>query len=163
MASTLTAATLTVKHTESITLNGQEQGGTNTFTVASIAQVSKRQITCPSGTHTGICKFGATTGGATNELFDVGDVKYIRFTNKDDTNHISLIFKNEDNDEFQVKLDKGQTFVFNGDLAGGLEDTIEANAGTVTPGTYGTNGDLANVTATADTAACDLEIFVAST
>ena len=162
MTSTLTAATLTVKHTESISLNGKDQGASNTLTIASVTEVYKRIVNCPAS-EIEVIAIGDAAANVGPGIFVEGDVKYIRFTNKDDTNHISLIFKNEDNDEFQVKLDKGQTFVFNGDLAGGLEDTIEANAGTVTPGTYGTNGDLANVTATADTAACDLEIFVAST
>ena len=35
MASTITAATLTVKITETINLNGQNQGGTNTLTIGS--------------------------------------------------------------------------------------------------------------------------------
>ncbi len=36
MATTLTAATLTVTVTESISLNGKDQGATNSFTVAII-------------------------------------------------------------------------------------------------------------------------------
>ena len=34
MTSTVTAATMTVTLTESITLNGVDQGGTNTLTIA---------------------------------------------------------------------------------------------------------------------------------
>ena len=162
MATTLTAATLTVKHTESISLNGQDQGATNTLTIASVAEIYKRIVTCPASEIT-LISIGDAAANVGPGTFVEGDVKYIRLTNKDDTNHISLVFKNEDNDEFQVKLDKGQSFIFNGDLSGGLEDTIEGNAGAVTPGNYGTNGDLLEITATADTAACDLEIFVAST
>ena len=90
----------------------------------------------------------------------LGDMRYIRFTNLDDTNHLFLIFKNEDNDEFIVKLDRGQSFIFNGDLAGGSNDTMEAlTAGTASVSNV---GYLLSVSAQADTDSCDLEVFVAS-
>ena len=92
--------------------------------------------------------------------FIEGDVRYIRITNKDTTNHVGLIFKNENNDEFGVKLDKGQSFIYNGDLAGGVVDTMDAQDGGADLAAN-TFGDLVNVTAYADTAACDLEVFVA--
>ena len=43
----MATATLSVTHTESISLNDREQGGTKTFTIASIADVYKRTVTCP--------------------------------------------------------------------------------------------------------------------
>ena len=92
--------------------------------------------------------------------FNEADVLYIRITNLDDTNHVGLIFKNENNDEFGVKLDKGQSFIYNGDLAGGVVDTMDAQDGGADLAAN-TFGDLVNVTAYADTAACDLEVFVA--
>ena len=45
MTSTLTAATLTVKITESIDLNGKDQGGSTTLSLASINEISKRIVT----------------------------------------------------------------------------------------------------------------------
>jgi hypothetical protein len=89
--------------------------------------------------------------------FIESDVLYIRITNLDDTNHVTLLFKNENNDEFAVKLDKGQTFIYNGDLSGGVVDTMDADSSALSVSL----GDLVNVTATADTAACDVEVFVA--
>ena len=124
MATTLTAATLTVKHSESITLNGQDQGSSNTLTISSITEVYKRIINVPAS-EVEVIAMGAAAANLGPGIFVEADVKYIRFTNKDDTNHISLIFKNENNDEFQVKLDKGQTFIYNGDLAGGVVDTMD--------------------------------------
>ena len=92
--------------------------------------------------------------------YSLADMRYIRFTNLDDTNHLFLIFKNEDNDEFIVKLDKGQSFIYNGDLAGGTNDTMEAlTAGTASVSNV---GYLLSVSAQADTASCDLELFIAS-
>jgi hypothetical protein len=83
----------------------------------------------------------------------------MRFTNLDDTNFIALTFKNENDDEFAVKLDAGHSFIYPGDNSGGVVDTMDAIDGT---GLTISLGDLVNVTADADTASCDMEIFVAS-
>ena len=48
MTSTLTAATMSVTLTESIELNGTNQGATNTLEIASIAEVSKRIVNIPT-------------------------------------------------------------------------------------------------------------------
>ena len=154
MSSTISNATLTVKLTESISLNGSEQGATNTLTIGSINEVYKRIVTVPTSEVTLIEMSTAVANGT----FVESDVRYIRITNKDDANHVSLTFKNEDNDEMGIKLDKGQSFIYNADLAGGVVDTFDANAGTVTPGTH---ADLVNITALANTAAVDVEVFVA--
>ena len=70
-----------------------------------------------------------------------------------------MLFKNENNDEFSVKVDKGQSFIYNGDIAGGVVDTMDAvDASGLTPGTF---ADLVNVTAIANSGACDIEIMVA--
>jgi hypothetical protein len=156
MTSTVTAATLTVTITELITLNGVNQGGTNTLEIGSINEVSKRIVTI-TGTECIILKFGDVVSAG---KFDKTKVMYMRITNLDDTNHVGLIFRNENNDEFSVKLDKGQSFIYNGDLAGGVVDTMDAvdNDGLTT----NAFADLVDITADADTASCDLELFVAS-
>ena len=77
---------------------------------------------------------------------------------QEDKNMVDWI-KNENDDEFAVKLDKGQSFIYNGDISGGVVDTMDAiDAAGLTVSL----GDLVNVTADADTASCDMEIFVAS-
>ena len=40
-------------------------------------------------------------------MFDDGDVRYIRITNLDSSNHIVLTFRDEDNTEFKMKVDAG--------------------------------------------------------
>jgi len=155
MTSTITAATMTVTLTESISLSGVDQGATNTLSIGSIAEVNKRILTVPTS-EVEVIAFGTAVSSGT---FVESTAMYIRFTNLDDTNHIVLIFKDEANAEFAVKLDKGQSFIYNGDLSGGVVDTMDALNGPVTP----TLADLVNVTAKADTASCDLEVFVAST
>ena len=223
MGSSLTASTLTVTHTESISINGVEYGGTNTMTIASVAEVSKRIVNVPLTEQT-ILSFSDKIAAGT---FVEGDVKYIRITNKDDTNHVHLVFKNEFNHEHCIKLDYGQSFIYNGDLSGGVVDTFISNqlalgftdstcdstsattctcdsskqivpglrvsgtnvpagatvvsvntpgavtsfelsaatTGTISNGTFTFTsgfGDLVEITAEADTAAVDVEVFVAS-
>ena len=48
MATTISNATLTVTLTESVSLNGIEQGATNTLTIANIDEVSKRIVSVPT-------------------------------------------------------------------------------------------------------------------
>ena len=157
MASTVTPATLTVSLTESINLNGQEMGATNTFTVANVNEVSKRIISIPHTSEVEIIKIDTSVGAG---QFIEGNVRYIRITNQDDTNHVSLTFKNEDNDEFVVLLDRSKSFIYNSNMDGGVVNTFDANsAGAASMDNL---GDLVNITARADTATVDLEIFVAS-
>ena len=155
MTTTLTAATLTVTLKESIELNGVEQGSTNTKTIASINEVSKRIVTVTT-TEVEIIAIGTAISTGT---FIEGDVRYIRFTNLDDTNFVTLTFKNENDDEFAVKVDAGYSFIYPADNSGGVVDTMDAIDGT---GLTLSLGDLVNVTADADTGSCDMEIFVAS-
>ena len=154
MATTITNATLTVTLTESISLNGSEQGASNTLTIADVDEISKRIVTIPTAEKTIIAMGTAISNGT----FIESDVRYIRITNKDDANHVTLTFKDDGNSEFAVKLDKGQSFIYNGDLAGGVGDTMDANGSALSLAL----GDLVDITAIADTAAVDLEIFVAS-
>ena len=155
MTSTLTAATMTVTLTESIELNGTDQGATNTLSIGSIAEVSKPIVNIPTSEVEVVAMSTAVASGT----FIESTVMYIRLTNKDDTNHITLTFKDEDATEVALLLDKGQSFIYNGDLAGGVVNTMHAGGSALTVSL----NDLVNITALADTAACDLEIFVAST
>ena len=156
MASTVKSSALKVTLTERIVLNGRDHGSSNELTINDINEASKRITTVTTSKHE-LMSFSGTMGKGN---YILADMRYIRFTNLDDTNHLFLIFKNEDNDEFVVKLDKGQSFIYNGDLAGGDNDTMEAlTAGTASVSNV---GYLLNVSAQADTASCDLELFVAS-
>ena len=150
-------ATLTSQITETLTLNGTAQGGTNTFTITGINESFKHIVACTTDRNE---LFAAVGSGTDRGSFIEGDIRYIRISNLDDTNHVVLFFKNESNDEFAVKLDKGQSFIYNADLASGVVDTFDANTAGAT--SSGQLADLTNVYAQADTASCNLEIFVAS-
>jgi hypothetical protein len=154
MASTISAAPLYVTIKESVMLRGREQGGTTELTISGINEISKRIVTATT-TEATILTFSSAIGAGT---YIAANVRYMRFTNLDDTNYITLTFKDEDNTEFRVKVDAGQSFIFNADSAGGFVDTMKAAGSALASGL----ADLYDVTVDADTASCDLEIFIAS-
>ena len=90
--------------------------------------------------------------------FDEDDVRYIRITNLDSTNHITLTFRDEDSTEFAIKVDAGHSFIYPGDNSGGVVDTMHAGGSALTVSL----NDLVDITATADTDSCDVEVFVGS-
>jgi len=149
MASTISAATMTVTLTESISLNGYDQGSKNTLTISDIGAVHKRIVRCPTSERS-IITMGTNVASGT---FIEGDVRYIRITNKDDANFVYLVFKNEYNNEFCLKLDYGQSFIYNSDLVSGVIDTMLANQVALgfteaTGDTADASDDITNVTAT---------------
>lgn len=86
-------ANLVVTITEAVTLEGEAQGATNELTVADITQTMKRIIKCSEAgagaTTTTIATFAAavhTSVGAIN----VSDAKYVRITNLDASNTVTL-------------------------------------------------------------------------
>ena len=151
-------ATLTVTHIEDITLNGQQFGGTNIKTFASINEIVKRILTITT-TECVIATFSAAVASAGHYV--AADVRYIRFTNRDTGNFVTLTFRNQDNDEVAIKLDAGQSFVLNGDNANGMtaifNATQDADAASDTA-----FGSLTNIQADANGGSCDLEMIIAS-
>ena len=156
MATTISAATLTVTLTESITLNGQDKGATNSLEIASVTEVSQRIVNVPTSEVVVLAMGTAVAAGQ----FIESTVRYIRITNKDDTNHVTLTFRSENNNECIHLLDAGHTFIYPGDNSGGVVNTHDADATAINRG-VNVMGDLVDITALADTAACDLELFVA--
>ena len=149
MASTLSSATMTVRIVESIKLNGVEQGAVNTRTISSVNEISKRILSIPTSEVT-VSSFSTAVSTGT---FVEGDVRYIRITNKDDSNFVYLVFKNEYNNEFCVKLDSGQSYIYNGDNNSGVIDTMLANQVALgfteaTGDTTDSSANITNITAT---------------
>jgi hypothetical protein len=108
-------ATLTVTLTEDLTLNGYQQGSTNSFTIASITQVTKKIITCTNDQDTTILAFDSNLHDA-NSVLDMESAKYIRITNlhASDTVNLSLqIDTGTDGADHQTTLQvaAGQSFV----------------------------------------------------
>ena len=169
MASTLTAGTLTVKVVESITLNGVSQGGSNTLSIPSITNVSKSIVKCLTSTEVAI--LGVATADSTDlgksylaGQFDEDKVRYIRITNLDDEYWVNLTIRNSGNanaNEIGLRLDSGQSFIYNPDLEVGTRQTIMSSTSALSLGAISMNHliDIAGIAKTADV---DLEVFVAS-
>ena len=153
MASTISAATLTVTHTEALTLNGVDRGVTNTLTIASINEVDHRILTVDTSAARTIATLGTTVGSGE---FIKGNVKYIRVTNKDDTNYVTLglIQNNTGTEATHLKLEAGQSFVIYNDDIDIRDDAIAFSGSFV---------ELKSISAKENSASVDIELFFDST
>ena len=155
-------ATLTVKVIEEITLNNNSYNSERSLDISSVNEIVKRIVTV-STTETGLLGFATTSATDLSKSylagqFDEDDARYIRITNLDSSNHITLTFRDEDSTEFCMKVDAGHSFIYPGDNSGGVVDTMKAAGSALASGL----SDLVDITVDADTAACDVEVFVAS-
>jgi len=144
MASTIKSSTLTIKLQEQITLNGSEHGGTYEYTIGSINETSRRILSVPTSEIVAIT-LGATAGAGT---FVRANVKYMRFTNLDDANSVRLAITQAAT-RADIKLDPKEVFI--------LTSTTLSVASPFVALT-----DITGISLIADTAACDVELFVAS-
>jgi len=162
----MAAVTLKVKIQEDIILNNQDYSSKRTLEIENVNEIVKRVVTA-STTESGLVGFlsalsnvGVTANkvGYLAGMFDDGDVRYMRITNLDESNHITLTFRDEDNTEYRIKVDAGHSYIYPGDNSGGVVDTMKAGGSALSSGL----ADLVDITIDADTAACDVEVFVAS-
>lgn len=146
MASTVTAADLTVIITESYTLNNVSYGNTTNKVFTSKGQVDQR-IMSVATTETALFNWesadSAGSGVAANYV-------YFRVTNLDDTNFVTLRLYNGA-DSFWLKLAAGESLLL-------MNNEMDA----ITGSTFGALADITSVLAQADTAVCDVE-FIAVT
>ena len=153
-------ATLKVKIQEEILLDNQDYGSKRILEISSINEISKRILTITT-TESTIATFSAAAASAGHYI--ASDVRYIRFTNLEASggNFITLTFRNQDNDEVAIKLDAGQSFVWNGDNSNGMTAVFNAteDADSASDTAF---GSLTNIQADANTGSCDLEMFIAS-
>lgn len=146
MASTVTAANLTVTIVESYTLNGVAYGNTVEKTFTSKGQVDQRIMNVATSEKT-LFNWGAADDAGTGVA---ADYVYFRVTNLDDTNFITLRVYNGA-DSFWYKLAAGESIML-------MNNEMDAITGT----TFGALADITLVAAKSDTAACDVE-FIAVT
>ena len=144
MASTITNATLTVDTTESVTLNGKVYGNSNTLTIANINEVDQRIVEVTTTLAT-LIAFGTASAAGT---FIRTDVKYLRITNKDDTNFVMLKLIPSSDTPVWVKLEAGKSFELH-------YPYLENNA------TFSAFDSLTSISAQSDTATVPVEYFIA--
>ena len=163
-------ATLNVTHTESIILNGQQFGNTNTFTVTGINDIFKRIVSIEAGDDATIAVFKSTVSIAGGTADTGGDgalkkanVKYVRVTNLDGSNPVNLSLQldsDEDNSAANLSmthlLAAGQSFVMGVvDEAAHADDDAAAIVTSLT--------DVESILIDPGSNAVKLEILVAST
>tara|TARA_B100000315_G_C14464731_1_gene535415 strand:+ start:494 stop:949 length:456 start_codon:yes stop_codon:yes gene_type:complete len=151
MATIVTAATLTVEVAESITLNGVSRNSSTTASISSIGEISNRIMSITNSTNgTDIVNIGSGSGAGT---FDKTAVKYLRFTNLDDTNFVIIQFTDESTHHWELKLEAGKSLVI-GDTSS-IDDQADIDNFSASA--------ITKIIGKADTAAVDLEVYIAST
>ena len=146
-------ATLTATITESCVLNGSNQGGSNTLSVAGINEITKRVVTCTASQTTTIANFGATVHAAASNI-DVEDTRYIRITNLDSSNGITVAMVGA-SDNFQVVIPAGHSLVF------GTPDDFMLGEADTSPA-FASYEDLASIQVNPGGNDVSVELFVAS-
>ena len=149
MASTITAASLTVTTTESITLNGSNMGATNVFTVADVGEINQRIVSLDATNVRTLFEFGSTIGSGT---YIGANVKYVRITNKDDTNSVRVNIESASSNCWE-KINAGASWMLSGPSMEADDDTT-----VVAP----TLQDIIKISAQS-ASAVDLDCYIAST
>lgn len=151
---------LTVSIKEELTLNGAQQGGVNTVSIASVTQSFKRVVTCPTGVDTTVAVFQAGTNTQDGAL-DLEDVKYLRVTNLDASNsvNLSLQISTAENgtadSSCTVLLQAGKSFIM-----GAVHDGIAVDDDAATIVT--TLTDLESIIVDPSSNNVTVEVFIAS-
>ena len=151
---------LTVSIKEELTLNGAQQGGVNTVSIASVTQSFKRVVTCPASVDTTVAVFPAGTNTQDGAL-DLQDVKYLRVTNLDASNsvNLSLQISTAENgtadSSCTVLLEAGKSFIM-----GAVHDGIAVDDDAATIVT--TLTDLESIIVDPSSNDVTVEVFIAS-
>jgi len=144
-------ATLKVTIKEELVLNGKDMGNENFLSVAGINKAEHRIIDVAT-TEQSVILFDSALAAGT---YVDGSIKHLRFTNLDDTNYIQLrVVNSVDGQQYYTKLEAGETFIL------GNSQMYADATGTSSVGTIAA---VDAIYAKANTAACELEMFIATT
>ena len=162
MATTVRQTTLTTTITEEVTINGRPRNSTVKKIITGIGEVFTN-ITSVTTDGTDLAQFAATKGAGvfSTASSGAGQVKYLRITNLDDTNYIELTFSDHVTATSAInmtvfKLDAGKSFMLS-NLAFDTEDDDAVDTHELTA-----TDTIAHIRGVANTAACDVEIIIAS-
>ncbi len=149
MATTVTPQTLTVTLSSAINLNGQPINSENTLTVPSISAIDKRIVNVPTASQVTLLTFGSAV--AAGQLI-TGNVKFVSITNKDSANSVRIRVTRTNQDTFDVKVDAGGYYIM-------MNPSESVSATGIA---FSSFVNAYNISAQADTANVDVEIFAAS-
>ena len=143
-------ADLTLTITEAVTLNGTSHGATNTQTISSVTDVLHRIVDVPTSGYIDLVNFAASASGVS--IAD-SSLKHLRITNLDSTNFVTLRVRETDVQEYFVKIEPKDSFI----LGNSVGDANDSGTGAAVSFT-----NIDEIEALADTATCQVEIFIAS-
>jgi hypothetical protein len=157
------AGTLTCKVSESIILDNQDYSSKRVLTVSSINEIFKRIVSCPANNETTLVHFHSSVADGTLSPVDIDGVKYIRVTNLDSSNSLTLSLQSDVGEDdsaadesASLLVEAGRSFVMGSPNDGiGISD---ANANLVTDLV-----DLESLVVQPGSNAINVEIFIAST
>lgn len=150
MATTIASATLTLTVVEDLTLDGIQLGKSTSRAITSITQWVKRIVTVPITTN-GLTLFTLSSADSSGQYIGT-EVRYLRITNKDDSNYVTVFLKNAaSNDCAGFKVTAGTSLIL-------FNDAFDADQTDIDNVAF---DDLSIVEALANTAACDVEYVVA--
>ena len=160
-------ADLIVTIREELTLNGDSHGAKNTLTISDIDEVFRRIVTCPANNETTIARFRSSVGNVSGTAtFDsalaIEDVKYVRVTNLDSSNSLTLSLQVEVGEDdsgadtsASILVEAGKSFILGSPHDGiNLSDT---NANLVTDLV-----DLDSLVVQPGSNAVNVEVYIAS-
>lgn len=141
-------ATLSINISESITINGNEKTASTSSTITGITQLDQRIVKVGTIEQSLVLFDTAEAAGQ----FADSSVDYIRITNLDTTNFVTLRMTAA-NDEYFVKIGAGDSFVLFESVMDADSDASVATA---------TLANIDSIKAQADTASCNVELFIAA-
>jgi|TARA_R110000824_G_scaffold36832_1_gene113906 hypothetical protein len=156
MASTITPASLNVTIREQITMNGTDYGSLTRYAAHNITEVSRRIIATNGTGSTTIIRFqpSASAGQFINT-----DVRYVRITNLDNANYATLRFRGAAATDYAFRLDPTGSHLLMSTQASGSSNSGVTSYADISGITL---TDLRTISATANSASVNLELFVAS-
>ena len=129
-------ATLTYTVKETVTINGKVVGNEIVKAVSNVNRYQQFTMTIPTSGPIGVVEFGAT---AEYGVVEDASLKYVRITNLDSTNFVTLAFGNGTSVS-GFTLQAGGSFILTSDTL----DAIQLNY----------------IKGEADTADCEIEVFI---
>ena len=160
-------ADLKVTIREELTLNDYDHGSRNSLTISGIDEVFRRIVTCPANNETTIARFRSSVGNASgtatfDSALDVQDVKYVRVSNLDSSNSLTLSLQVEVGEDdsgadtsASILVEAGKSFILGSPHDGiNLSDT---NANLVTDLV-----DLDSLVVQPGSNSVNVEVYVAS-
>tara|TARA_R100000808_G_C2129543_1_gene139015 strand:- start:818 stop:1273 length:456 start_codon:yes stop_codon:yes gene_type:complete len=147
----IATGTMTVTITESLDVGTTVMDtATSVATTITVNDIFKRVITCPTSEITLYTTHASAVAGA---QFDEDKIAYVRVTNHG-SQFVTLRLTDAESNEFVYKLEATKSFIL------GTHKTAMSAKDTTDTGAV--DADIVSMEAQADTAACDLEILIAS-